>query len=173
MHTSNTLGRQWEPKWDVLFGVMIGTQRHTHTHTHQKIFSLKQSPQMKNYDFSQQIQTFLTFCIKDIMWQIRPSPPRPTKRCAPASGEKTFKLPRMIDGGGVTALVIRPSVRIHRSPQTPLFIYHWLQRSKTNRTDFIQINCTAGRQFSILFHNEGGFVVVATERIQSGQISGP
>ena len=39
--------------------------------------------------------------------------------------------------------------------------------------DFIQIHRSTGRQFSILFPNEGGFTVVAVGEIQRGQISGP
>ena len=63
--------------------------------------------------------------------QSKPKPHR-GQWWVPAFGEKPFTLLRMMDASMGAAPVIRPCVRIHRSPQTPLNIYHWLQPPKTN-----------------------------------------
>lgn len=74
------------------------------------MISLEQNPNLSDLPWGHRVTN-----------QNKPKP-HPDQRWA--FGGKPFTLLRMMDAGMGAAPVIMPCVRIHRSPQTPLNIYH-------------------------------------------------
>ena len=166
--------KMWCPCW------CDGWDIHIRTHTHSLTHSLTESISFKEmftneelWFFLNKIWTSLTFCLGGIVWQIRASP---NPIAASGGYQLLVRSPSHCSEWWMPAWVqlqllglVSESTEAPKRPSTSITDYNLLRQT----TDFIQINCSIGRQFSILFPHEGGFTVVAVGEIQSGQISGP